>query len=192
MDEIRIAGVFASLGVLDKKSQSLIYKHCLAGNSDEMGRSVARYLLGVGIASKEIPLNTGVQTDELTRRAQDACRRSAINYRDQGGILIAKGFSTVDVLSEMMSELWRRTFSPPIPVTKKWELTEEMQDRLTVVALQSSEVLTKAFVPIDYEGPVYLLPVSALEGVCSSLARKMYEALEEPNETIQKMVHGET
>lgn len=191
MTEINIVGVFTAFGILSKQAQALVRKNCEAGHVEKMREAVTHHLLLDGICNKRIVLNSGIM-DEIVEAARSGCVREADAYHGSGGVLTAKGYWTAEELSEAMLAQWKRDFSKPIEVTKHWPLTEEMENRLTVVALRASQVIAERAVTIDYPGKVLLIPVEGLEGLCSSLARATYEALELPNETIHKLLHGET
>lgn len=191
MDDIKIVGVFRAFGLLSKQAQGVVRKNCEAGHAEKMKAAVSYFLLVEGVAKGLITTNSGIK-EELMEKARADCEIAALAYHEGGGVLTAKEYCSIGDLSRATLEVWDRSFSQPLEVTKVWPMSEEVEHRLTVVALKASQVIAQKAVSTDYPGKVLLIPVDGLEGLCQSLARTLYEALELPNETIHELLHGET
>jgi hypothetical protein len=153
----------------------------------------------------EIPEPSGMKTEDLLARAEEAFVRVAGLYRSKGGVLLAKHYVGELALVGEMARQWAESFSEEVPtsVDLSKDLTkEEIETRLGLTAkadflelmeaasLDSSNHLARRLL-MESTGGVLQLPTSKLEGLCKRLALRMYQAFQEPNELAHLLVHGE-
>lgn len=181
-----ISGVLKAYGVFHAKSQGLVRKHCEAGNSAAMVLAVSDALLAHCSTQGHIPPNIGVRTRDLDAAALAALHTAAEIYHSSGGVLVAKGYVSVEVLAATMHRLWVEGWASPIKATKS--LAEglsdpEVNDRLTVVAQSLRHMLNECpgGCPIDPE---------RLEGFCKLAALQMFRAFQDPNAENHRLIHG--
>lgn len=201
MTESRIDGVLRARGVLDGDAQRLVRLHCEKGNVQPMVEAISSAMLAVGIASGEIPSNAGVKTKDLLDRAEEAIISAVKRYHEKGGVLIAKGYTSVLGLAAEMAKQWLAAFSPPIPteVQVKGTLSDpEIQDRLTVVALKLNALLKEKMLAsehnpyLDPESHTYIIKGEDLEGICQRASLEMFRAFLDPNSANHELIHKET
>jgi len=191
MTSPNVSGVLRANGVLSAAAQRTVRLHCEAGNAQAMIAAVSECMLSTAIALGKVPANAGIKTTALLQQTEEALAVLASDYHDRGGVLTAKGYTSIIGLVAEMAKLWLSTFSAPIPTVTIIPGTlsdPEIQDRLCVVALRLRRNLELASTAVDGK---LQLDASKLDGICSAAAQAMFVALTEPNETNHKLIHGD-
>ncbi len=201
-----MTGVGKRHGSASREFQRLIRANCERGDTQNATKAVAAVLLSEGERAALIPTPTGVKTNELLARAEEAIKHVASEYHMRGGVLTAKGYVPRLGLVAEMAKQWLEGFSPPIQTSvdlRDGLLEEELNARLALTAQAVLEELVEvchnhgrdevlAMIAEPYEGGVVEIYSDKIEGFCMKAARKMFEAFQNPNEIAHKKAHGVT
>jgi len=188
-------------GSTSRAFQRIVRMNCEKDDLVSPLEAVARVLLSEGISQGLIPPAVGIKTPELLERSEQSFWRAAGEYREKGGVLLAKEYVRALSLVASMAELWMASFAPPIPVDVKLPSLseEELNQRLTLVAqavleefAEASDHPKKDVLRYVQSGSDVTLSVIAdrVEGMCKESAKKMLEVFLTPNETVHEKAHG--
>lgn len=190
---INLYGTIKARGLLSPEVQRVLLHHCQTGRAEEVKVVVAGCLLSDGLLDRSIPEPRGKKTSELLERASDAVQKSAKQYASSCGVLCARGFCSPEDLSTAMLVLWESSFSSALRTAAPSGLvvTEDSLDMNARHAV-AAQVLLEIFDRYrDPQNSAVVIPISAVERVCSKAVRAMYEAFLDPDEAVHRRLHGE-
>lgn len=183
-----LVGIMKAHGTLGKYTQRALLRHCVARNYEEVLKALSVALLSEGLVSNRVPANAGIRTSWLVDTAVDSIRALVQDYKERGGVVLAKGHLKPEQLEQSILKLWNDSFSSEIPQTVRIDaVEEELRQRLCVVALSTKNSILRC---AEADGDEIRIPLKSLEGLCSTLAHNMYQAFTHPNETNHELIHG--
>lgn len=186
-----LATILKGSGLRSHPSSRLLRRLCDAGETQLALEAVAKVLLLEAQAAGVVPVPAGVISKDLALAVEEALRETARDYLLNGGTVLFR-FVPASALSAEMHKQWVQGAAPPIPqtVVVKGTLSDpEIQDRLTVVALRTRQLLLERGA-LNEAGDTLSLPLDSMEGLCRRIANALFLAFQRPNEANHELIHG--
>lgn len=185
-----LAAMIRKYGVLSRQVQAgaqLLYKK---GRVEPALKAVVEAIVLEAIRTKDLPVPWMVTSKETSEAVNAKIVQLSEDYRDRGGVLLAKNMVGFYEFTRLMMSLWLTHRPEPIPTTvdlADGKTQEELNARFTLCA----QVLLKALERYgSYDQDVLSLPVSQLEKICMTSSRLVYMTFQDPNGYAQRLVEG--
>lgn len=176
-------------GPLSAMAQRAAAAYVRAYGGETVLSALSAALVNWGIIRRILPPQAGMRTAELVVVVDAAVRRLVDEYRDGGGVLLAKGWFSAEDVATAVSRLYWLGFSPPVPTTLRPKASDDEIAARRAVAAQAVARLLREWAAKDPPLVAYQPEVEELLSV--ALAQAALRAFLHPNETLHEALHGD-